>query len=139
MIAPVPACLEVVRSVAVEGGGQYDAALAVQICYCVCKFGVFLEGHNKFCVGRSNFSGEGAVCCSESCDRSVITSHSGDKVGDGVHRFLLVNVICRLVFVLVKVISRLEPGASGSDQRFAPFLVISRKEGFKVRPCFSSG
>ena len=91
------------------GGGQYDAALSVQIGYCARKFGVVLEGHNNFCVGFRNFGGEGAVCCGESRDRSTISSRSGGEVGDGVHRLLLVKVL------LVKVICRLEPGDGGSD------------------------
>ena len=91
VIAPVTTCPSVVRSVAVVGGGQYNAALAVQICDCVCKFDVVLEGQNKSCVGRSNIGGESAVCCSEGRDRSGITSRSGGEVGDGVHRFLLVK------------------------------------------------
>ena len=139
MFAPVLACPAVVRSVAVTGGGRYDAALKVQICDCVCKFVVFLEGHNKFCVVCSNFGGEGDVCCSEGSDRSAITSRSGGKFGDGVHRFLLVNEIRRLIFVLVEVISRLEPGAGRSDLQFGPFLVSGRKGGFKGCPCFASG
>ena len=84
-------------------------------------------------MGRSNFGGEGAVCYSESRNRSAITSRSSGEVGDGIHRFQLVNVL------LLKVISRLEPGAGGSDLRFVPFLVGSHKEGFKGCPCFSSG
>ena len=107
VITPVLSCPEVVRTVAVAGGGRYGAALAVQIGDRVHNSGVVLEGHNKFCVGRSNFGEEGAVCCRESRDRSVSTSRSGGKIGNGVHRFLLVKVIRRLVFVLVKVISRL--------------------------------
>ena len=90
-------------------------------------------------MGRSNFGGEGVVCCSESRDRSAITSRIGDEVGDGVHRFLLVNVISQLVFVFLKVINRLEPDSSGSDLKFAPFLVSVREEGFKGHPCFASG
>ena len=113
--------------------------LAEQISDCVCKFGIVLEDHNKFFMGRINFGGEGAVSCSDSRDRSAITSHSGDKVGNGVHRFLLVNMILQLVFVLVKVISQLEPDASGSDLQFVPFLVSGREEGFKSRLCFASG
>ena len=119
VIAPVPACPAVVSFVVVAGGGQYDADLAVQIGDRFRKFGVVLEGHNKFCVVRRNFGGEGTVCCSKSCDRSAIASRSGGEVGDGVQRFLLVKLISRLVFLLVKVISRLELGASGSDLRFA--------------------
>ena len=115
------------------GGGQYDAALAVHIVNCARKCGVFLEGHNNFCMGRNNFGGEGAVCCGEIRDRSAITSCSGGKVGYGVHRFLLVK------FLLVKVIGRLEPGSGVSDLRFSPFLVGGCDEGFKVRPCFSRG
>ena len=101
MIASVPACPAVVSYVAVVGGGLYDATLAVQICNLVRKFGVVLEGHNKFCVGRRNFGGEGAVCCSECCNRSATTSRIGGEVGDGVYCFLLVNVINQLIFVLV--------------------------------------
>ena len=97
------------------------------------KFVVVLEGHNKFCVGRSNFGGEGSICHGESCNRSAITSRIGGKVGNGVHRFLLVKVL------LVKVIGQLEPCAGGSDLRFAPFLVGSREEDFKGCPCFDSG
>ena len=127
------------RSVDVSVGGQYSSSLAVQISDCVCKFDFVLEGHNNFFLGRSNFNGEGAVCCSEICNRSAIISHSGGKVGNGIHRLLLVKVISRLVFVLVKVISRLEPVAGGSDLQFAPFLVIGDEECFKVCPCFASG
>ena len=139
MVAPVPACLAVVLSGVVAGGGRYNAALAVQIGDRFRKFGVVLEGHNKFCVVRRNFGDEGAVCCSESRDRSATTSCSGGEVGDGVHRLLLVKVISRLVFVLVKAFSRLEPSAGGSDLRFAPFLVSGCEEGFKGRPCFAIG
>ena len=89
-------------------------------------------------MGRINSGGEGAVFCSEGCDRSAIASRSGGKVGYGVNRFLLVNVISQ-VFVLVEVIRRLEPGAGSSDLIFASILVSGREEGFKGRPCFSSG
>ena len=135
---PVPACPAVVPTVVVAGGWRYDAALAVQNRDHVRKFGFVVEGHNKFCVGRRYFGGEGAVCLSESHDRSAITSRSGGEVGDGIHRLLLIKVIIRLVFLLVKAISRLETGAGGSDLRFAPFLVSGCEEGFKGRPCFSS-
>ena len=136
VVAPVPTCPAVVPSIVVAGGGRYNAALAVQIGDHVLKFGVFLEGHNKFCMGCRNFGGEGAVCRSESRGRSAINSHSGGEVGDGVHRLLLVKVIIRLVFVLIKVIIPLEPGAVSIDLQFAPFLVISRKEGLNVAHVF---
>ena len=141
MIDPVPECPALVHSIDVAGRGRYGAALAVQTGNLVRKFGVVLEGHNKFCVGRINFDSEGAVCCCESRGRSAITSRScsGGEVGDGVHRFLLVKVISQLVLVLVKVISRLETGAGGSDLRFMPFLVSGREESFKGHPCFDSG
>ena len=92
MIAPVPTCPAVVLSVVVVGGGRYDAALAVQIGDRARKFSVVLEGHNKFCVGIRNFVGEGAVCRSESRDRSAITSRSSGEVGDGVQPFLVGKV-----------------------------------------------
>ena len=128
VVAPVPTCPAVVPSGVVEGGGRYDAALSVQIFDHARKFGIVLEGHNKFCVVRNNSGGEGDVCRSESRNRSAITSRNGDEVGDGVHRFLLVKVL------LVKVIIRLEPGTGGSDLIFAPFLVCVREEVFKSRP-----
>ena len=139
MIAPVPACPAVVSSVDVVEGGLYDVALTVQICNRVRKFGVVLEGHNKFCVGRSNFGGEGSVCFSEGRNRSAITSRSSGKVGDGAHRFLLVNVISQLIFLLVEVIIQLESGTGSSDLLSASFLVSSREECFKGRPCFACG
>ena len=102
-------------------------------------FCVVPEVQNKFCVGRSNFGSDVAVCCSESRDRSSITSLNGGKVGNGVHRFLLLKVIRQLVFMLVKVISRLEPGASCNDLQITSFLVSGSKEGFKGHPCFAIG
>ena len=93
VIAPVTVCPAGVLYIVVARGGQYDATLEVQISYHVRKFDVVLEGHNKFCLGCSNFSSEGVVCCSEIRNRSAITSRSGGKAGDGVHHFLLVKMI----------------------------------------------
>ena len=86
-------------------------------------------------MGRSNFGGEGAVCCSETCNRSAITSHINGEVGDAVYFFFLVNLISQ-VFVLLEVICRFETGARGSDLQFEIFLVSGREESFKGHPCF---
>ena len=78
-----------------------------------------LQGNEELGVGGRAVGGEGAVGCSESCYRGVITGRGRREIRDGFDRFVLVDVVGRLI----GVVARLENGAGCDRLVLMPFLV----------------
>ena len=89
-----------------------------------------LQGDEELGVGGRAVCSEGAVGRSESCYRGAITGCGRRKVRDGFDRFVLVDVVRRLI----GVVSRLENGAGCGRLRLTPFLVGRGKIFLEVGP-----
>ena len=74
--------------------------------------------------------GECNVGCSESSYRGAITGLGRRKVRDGFDRFVLVDVVGRLI----GVVARLENGAGCGRLRLTPFLVGRGETFLEVGP-----
>ena len=60
----------------------------------------FLKGDEDLGVGGRAVGGEGAVGCNESCYRGTITGCDRRDIRDGFNRFVLVDVVGRLIGVV---------------------------------------
>ena len=75
-----------------------------------------LQGDEDLGLGGRAVGGEGAVGRSDSCYRCAITGCGCRKIRDGSDRFVLVDVVGRLI----GVVARLENGANCSRLRLTP-------------------
>ena len=89
-----------------------------------------LQGNEELGVGGRAVGSEGAVGCSESYYRGAITGRGRREIRDGFDRFVLVDVVGRLI----GVVARLENGAGFGRLRLTPFLVVCGKKFLEVGP-----
>ena len=89
-----------------------------------------LQGDEEMGVGSRAVVGEGAVGRSESFYRGAINGCSRCEVRDGFDRFVLVDVVGRLI----GVVAQLENGAGCVRRRLTPFLVGNGKTLLEVGP-----
>ena len=89
-----------------------------------------LKGDEELGVGGRAVGGEGTVGRSESCDRGAVTGRGCPKIHDGFDRFVLVEVVGRLI----GVVARLENGSGCGRLRLTPFLVCRGKKFLEAVP-----
>ena len=89
-----------------------------------------LEGDEELGVGGRAVCGEGAVGHIESCYQGTITGLGRREVGNGFDRFVLVDVVGRLI----GVVARPENGAGYGCLQLTPFLVGRGEKFLEVGP-----
>ena len=89
-----------------------------------------LQGDEELGVGGRAVGGEGAIGRSESCYRGAINGRGRREICDGFDRFVLVDVVGRLI----GVVAQMENGAGCGRLRLTPFLVVCGEKFFEVGP-----
>ena len=89
-----------------------------------------LQGDDDLGVGGRAVGGECAVVHSESCYRGAITGRGRREIRDGFDRFVLLDVVGRLICV----VAQLENGAGCGRLQLMPFLVGRGEKFLEVGP-----
>ena len=95
-----------------------------------CSFAKFFQGDAELGVGGRAVGGEGTVGFSERCYRGAITGRGRREICDGFNRFVLLDVVGRLI----GVVARLENGAGCGRLQLTPFLVGRGEKFLGVGP-----
>ena len=130
VIAAGAACPSVVVQGAARGLDTCGAELLSEVSNSSMQLREVLQGDEDLGVGGRAVCGEGAVGRSGSCYRGAITGRGRREVRDGFDRFVLVDVVGRLI----SVVARLENGAGCVHLRLTPFLVGRGEKFLELGP-----